>query len=149
MTRFSTITALFLTSAFATLLVSLQTPTQSVTIRADATEFDNATREKVVSYHCFKGTLTTTLELLARGEIGLEEARDRVYESALHCNPTYLLHLVNCERGASPQERVARNLIGHLRCQGQIDPATRARIHALERELAELQRRAGDGAPQS
>jgi hypothetical protein len=142
MTRFSTIAAVFLTGAFVTLLVSLLTPPHSAVIRADACEFDDATRERVVSYHCFKGTFSTALELLANGEIALEEARARVYESALCYNPGYLQHLADCERGATPQERVARNLIGHLRSRQAENPAIRARVHALELELAELRRRA-------
>ncbi len=149
MMRFSTIAAIFLTGAFATLLVSLLTPSPSTNLRADATDFDDATRAKVVSYLCFKGSLTTALDLLARGDIRLEDARDQVYESALCYNPTYLLHIADCERGATPQERVARNLIGHLRCRQQESPAIRLRIHALEVELAELQRRASDAEPQS
>jgi hypothetical protein len=149
MTRFSTITAIFLTGAFAALLVILHPPTPSVPVRADAGEFDDATRKMVVSYQCFKGTLTTMLELLAVGEIRLEDACDRVYESALCYNPTYLLRIADCEHGATPQERVARNLIGHLRSQCQENPAIRARIHPLELELAELQRRVGDDEPQS
>jgi hypothetical protein len=149
MTRFSTIAAVFLTGAFATLLVSLLTPTHATTIRVDAAEFDDATRERVVSYHCFKGSLSTALELLASGEIGLEEARNRVYESALNYNPGYLQHLADCERGKTPQERVARNLIGHLRSRQAGSSAIRARIHALELELAELQRRASHDEPQS
>jgi hypothetical protein len=138
-----------LTGAFATLLVSLLTPTHSATIRVDACEFDDATRERVVSYHCFKGTLSTALDLLASGDIGLEEARARVYESALCYNPGYLQHLADCERGTTPQERVARNLIGHLRSRLQENPALCLRIQALELELVELRRRASDGEPQS
>ena len=149
MTRYSTIAAVFLTGAFATLLVSLLTPTHSTIVRADACEFDDATRERVATYHCFKGAFTTALDLLATGEIRLDEASARVYESAVCFNPTYLHHLNDCERGTTPQERVARNLIGHLRCWQTENPAIRARIHALELELAELQRRTSHGEPQS
>jgi hypothetical protein len=138
MTRFAIITAVLLTGAFASMLVMLLAPSQATISRYDEGRFDDKTREKVVSSFCFKSTLTTTLELLARGEIRLENARTQVYESALHYHPAYLKHIETSERGATARERVAHNLIGHLRIMDESDPALQARIFALEIELAEL-----------
>jgi hypothetical protein len=138
MTRFATLAAVLLTGAFASLLVMLQTPPQARISRFDEGQFDDETRASVVFYFCFKSTLTTTLDLLARGEIRLEDARTRVYESALRYNPGYLKHIETSERGATARERVARNLIGHLRSVDESDPALQTRIFALEIEFAAL-----------
>jgi hypothetical protein len=148
MTRFATISAIFLTGAFATLLVNLQTPSQSMG-RFDESQLNDKTQERIVSYYCFKSTLTTTLELLALGKTSLEEARNRVYESALHYHPGYLKHIAECERGTTSQERVARNLIGHVRSLEEKDPTLDVRVFALEIEFADMQRRVDAGVPQS
>ena len=149
MTRFTTTTAIILTAAFATLLAHLHTPSEPVISRFDESQFDDKTQERIVCYHCFKGTLTTTLDLLANGKISLEDARNRIYESALHYNPDYLKQIAMSERGTTPQERVARNLIGHLKSQEERTPTLSARIFALQIELADMQRRADPSVPQS
>lgn len=138
MTRFSTITAIFLTGAFATLLVNLNAPSQTPLLPFNESALSDETREMLIAYQSFKGTLSATLESLERGEIDLREARDRVYEMALHCNLRYLHHIANSERGSTPQERVARNLIGHLSVLRGSRPALAVRLRALDLELAAL-----------
>ncbi len=140
MTRFTIISAIFLTGAFTTALANLHMPSQSAQCRFDDTQFDDKTREMVLSYYSFKSTLTATLELLAQGKICLGDAGNQVYEAALCHNPSYLKHLESCEQGTTPRERVARNLIGHLRSSAETNPAICVRIFALEIEFAELQR---------
>jgi hypothetical protein len=148
MTRFSTLSAIVLTGAFATLLANLHTP-QPVISRYDESQFDEKIQERIVCYCCFKSTLTTTLDLLAHGKISLEEARNRVCESALHYNPEYFKHIAAAERGTTPQEHVARNLIGHLKNREEMMPTLNVRIFALEIEFAEMQRRVDPSIPQS
>jgi hypothetical protein len=149
MTRFSTISAIFLAGSFATLLVILHTPSQPMKSEFDESQFNVTTQKMVVSYCSFKRTLTATLELLAQGKTSLEEARNRVYESALHYHPGYLEHIAKCERGTTPQERVARNLIGHVRSLEERNPTIYVRVSALEIEFADMQRRVNAGMPQS
>jgi hypothetical protein len=139
MTRFAAISAIFLTGAFATLLVNLHTPSEPLIGQYDESHCDERTRQKVVSYYLFKSTLTAVLNSLAQGTTSLKEARNQVYESALQYNPEYLRRLAICERGTTPQERVARNLIGHVCGLELTDPTICVRIFALEIEFAEMQ----------
>jgi hypothetical protein len=149
MTRFSAITAIFLTGVFATTLVSLHTPSQPAISRVDESQFNDRTREMVISYYSFKSTLTSTLDLLTQGKIGLRDARNRVYESALQNHPEYLTHIAKSDGGATPLERVARNLIGHISSGEEMNPTLYVRVFALRIEFAELQRQANAGEPQS
>jgi hypothetical protein len=55
--------------------------------------------------------------------------------------PCYLNEIAHCEQGSTPQERVARNLIGHLRSHEEFDPILHLRVFALEIEFATLQRK--------
>jgi hypothetical protein len=149
MARFTTLSAIFLTGVFTTALANLHTPPQTVTRRLDESQLDDKTREMFVTYHCFKSTLTTTLELLAHGKIRLDDARNRVHESALRYHPAYLKRIESCERGATPQERVARNLIGHVSNLAERDLIIHVRVFALEIEFADLKRQASASGPQS
>lgn len=138
MTRFSTISAIFLTGAFATLLLHMPVSHQPAVFRVDDTELDDKLRERTVTYHCFKSSLNDALHALQLGKISLREACQQVYEAGLRYNPRYIERLQTCESGATPHDRLARNLIGHI-ARSEDVPNLLERVRALNAELAELE----------
>jgi hypothetical protein len=139
MLRFSTWTAVVLTGAFGTMIWGLQSIEQA----QDTPQPPSAerVRELLATYGCFKHTLTVTLCSLENGELPLEEARVRIHDAALRYFPEYLEHIKESERETNEMDRIARNLIGHLR-HDEASITLQLRVLALEVEYAEIQRRA-------
>ncbi|HZZ79252.1 MAG TPA: hypothetical protein VFE62_12090 [Gemmataceae bacterium] len=139
MLRFSTFTAVILTGAFGTFLWSLQSADSCPDPLIRPAPSGEKVHELLTSYGCFKQTLTATLYLLENGDIKLEEARTRIYDSSLRYYPDYLEHIKLSEHATTDLDRIARNLIGHLKNGGLMADL---RVLALEVEYAELQRHA-------
>lgn len=98
-------------------------------------QFDCATIELTFHYQTFKDTLEAAVSDLAAGRVRLRKAACSVREMAdLHC-PTYLDRLKVVEPGASDEERIAHNLIGHLRDRGFVEPEMLDRAEEVECEL--------------
>ncbi len=95
-------------------------------------------RERLVNYRCFKRSFEETVESLGKGELNLKEAQARVCAAARRFHPDYLEHITHEEPGARDAERVAQNLVGHLRNRQEFQP----RACALEIELHELREEA-------
>jgi hypothetical protein len=95
---------------------------------------DQDFRERLVNYQCFKQTLEGTLASLGKGEFSLKEAHARVCAAARRFQPDYLEHLAEVEPGTTDAERVAHNLVGHIRSIQELEP----RARALEHELHEI-----------
>jgi hypothetical protein len=76
---------------------------------------------------------------LGKREINLKEAHARVCGAARRFQPDYLEHLTQVEPGATDAERVAHNLVGHLRSVEELEPRARAleiELHAIRNESA-------------
>lgn len=102
---------------------------------------DQEFRERVVNYQCFKQTLEETLVCLGTGELNLSEAHARVCATARRFQPDYLEHLTKVEPGTTDAERVAHNLVGHLRSVEKLKPRARAleiELHKIRDESATL-----------
>lgn len=101
----------------------------------DVTEFDETTTEYMINYEQFKATLKSSLHDLAERKANLQEAAERVYRSAIMHSPIYLDRICVSEIGATHEERVARNLIGHLRDLEEVNPLIGERVTELDIEL--------------
>jgi hypothetical protein len=98
-------------------------------------------RERLVNYQCFKQTLEETLVSLGKGQLNLKEAHARVCAAARRFQPDYLEHLSQVEPGTTDAERVANNLVGHLRSVEELEPRARAlenELHKIREESAPL-----------
>ncbi len=136
MTRFAALFAILLTGALVTIVASSQL--QPAPTRNLPDERHEQIGDMLVSYLCFRNTLTTAVELLASGQIELADACERVHSSATSHHPDYLKNIELSDPAPTTQERIARNLIGHLQSMEGDNPARSARVRALERELAVL-----------
>jgi|SRR6516165_3968288 hypothetical protein len=83
-------------------------------------------QERLRNYQCFKQTLNEALDSLEKGEISLKEAHARVFAAARRFQPEYLEHLSKIEPGTTDDERVARNLVGHLQMAEDLQERSRA-----------------------
>jgi predicted small metal-binding protein len=72
-------------------------------------------RERFVRYRVFKDALESALADLAERKIALKEAQVRVSDAARDYQPEHFFYLRCWEQGDSDDERVARNLVGHIR----------------------------------
>jgi hypothetical protein len=95
-------------------------------------------QEKLATYRCFKQTLETSVDELGKGEIRLREAHARVLEAARRFHPEFFAHLIRAEPGNSDEQRVAHNLVEHVRSVEEMDPNVRRQLPELEMELQEL-----------
>lgn len=101
---------------------------------------DRDVRELVFRYQSFKEIFDDTLENLGHGKIDLRTARTRV-EAASRCYwPAHVEFLTFAENGSTSEERIARNLVEHLRSVQNLEPHLKPRVRELEIELAELLR---------
>jgi hypothetical protein len=128
MNKVATILTAVLIAGFATVTMS-DAPAPSPLYWMDEQEF----RERLVSYQCFKQILEETLISLGKGELNLKEAQARVCAAARRFYPDYFEHIAREEVGTTDAERVAHNLVGHLRSM-ELEP----RARALESELREM-----------
>ncbi len=108
-------------------------PTQRDTF--DVTEFDEATTEYMMHYEQFKAALKSSLSDLTQRKANLAEATERVYFSARAHSPIYLERICVSEIGKTHEERIARNLIGHLRDLQEVNPHIGERVIELDIEL--------------
>jgi hypothetical protein len=129
MNKVATILTAVLIAGFAAVKMS-DMPAPAPLNWMDEQEF----RERLANYQCFKQTLEETLISLGKAEINLKEAHARVCGAARRFQPDYLEHLTQVEPGATDAERVAHNLVGHLRSVDELEP----RARALETELHEI-----------
>ena len=95
-------------------------------------------QQNVHEYYAFKAQFEDTLRMLADDEISLRDAHRRVKSTATHCFPNYLSNLQMSDRGANTDERIARNLVGHIQSLAEFGHASPTRVAALESELAEF-----------
>ncbi len=86
-------------------------------------------------YQSFKEVFDASLVALEKGEITLTDARARVETAARLHNPNYLTYISYYESGKTDEERVARNLAGHLRGTEVFKPHLTERVRELDCEL--------------
>jgi hypothetical protein len=141
MMRFSTLSAIVLTGAFVTLIVNIQTPDPQDAGAVPDGQYNRNIQELSISYGCFKQTFTSALDGLLSGEYGLEEARDRVHESAQSHFPNYLKHIEITDPAPTVQQRIARNLMGHLHNIDDPDGKLASRLRVLDAEFAAIKGR--------
>ena len=136
MTRFALFAAVMFVAALATVtLIEEPAPQKSCRV---VTQFDQETQELSIRYEHFKATLNGALNDLARNKGRLHDAVYGVRDASYVYCPIYVDRLQTAERGATPEERVARNLIGHLRDMEDADPRLAGRTAALVSELEAL-----------
>jgi len=99
---------------------------------------DKKVRDQVLHYFAFKQSFEATHLALHRGEITLADACERVNRLAKHYHSAYLLHIGYAEKGTSHEERVARNLIGHVALLDEKSLSSEPRVPQLQVELAEF-----------
>jgi hypothetical protein len=136
--------ALVMTATGLMTLSGLKDPAPPPMISAKVESFDDKTTQMITKYRGFKDTLELALQALAQGKISLPEATARVHDAARGFCPIYLDRIQVAEQGTTPTERIARNLIGHLR--GECRPCLTPRVRALERELDGFLRACEEGA---
>ena len=137
MTRVSVFVIVMFTAGLVT-LSWIDEPEKTDEASAAVTQFDEQTMEMVVHYESFKSTLDSALADLEGRRINLSEATIRVYGAAKLHSPVYLDRIRHSDGGKTSEERVARNLIGHLRSFEEMKPRLRDRIEELDSELTAL-----------
>src|SRR4051812_37045633 len=132
--------ALFLTAVLAAGFVTIKTAAPPPGPLVPSSNHRKV-QERLIAYRCFKPALEDALDALAKGRISLEAACARVADASRGFAPGYLHSLTRAEAGATELERVARNLLGHLKCSEEVNPRLAPRLRALEAELNELVRK--------
>ncbi len=89
-------------------------------------------------YYAFKAQFDDMLKALAHGEVSLREAHRRVKSTALCHWQNYLSNLRLSDHGANTDERIARNLVGHIQNIVELGQVSPTRVAALESELTEF-----------
>lgn len=96
---------------------------------------DREIQERYVAYHAFKQSFDATVDELGKGNLRLRTACARIQGMADAYNATYLIHLPSAESGRTDSERIARNLVGHVRSWQDRKPDYRANLVRLQTEL--------------
>jgi len=134
MSRFLTVAAVMTVAGLVTaqwIDDSVKQPRQTGRIA----QFDHETMKLTFHYQTFKDTLQSAVNDLAAGRVRLRQATHAVRAMAdVHC-PVYLDRLKLVEPGTSDDERIAHNLIGHLRDRGLVEPEMLERAERVECEL--------------
>src|SRR5207253_48538 len=138
MSRFLTVTAVMMVAGLVT-VQWIDDNAKQPRSAAKIAQFDRQTIELVLHYQTFKDALESAVEDLAAGRVRLRQAAYSVRETAdVHC-PIYLDRLKVVEPGATDEERVAHNLVGHLRDRGIATPEMLDRAAEVECELDTVQ----------
>lgn len=127
--------ALLLTSA---LIAGIAAVNLAGTPAADALKLvddDRIVQQKVANYRCFKDVLEASLDGLRTRRISLAEAHTRVRSAAQRYRPEFLEMMISSDAGDTDDERLARNLIGHVRSEMAAKPGGARRVSELEAEL--------------
>jgi hypothetical protein len=98
---------------------------------------DKRVREQELNYYAFKHSFESTILSLRRNEMTLADALERVNDLAKRYNCDYVRHLTLVETGITQDERVARNLVGHVAALEEADPSVESHLPQLQVELAE------------
>jgi hypothetical protein len=139
MTRFI---AIFLTLVAGTVrafqFVNVQGENETLVDLSDAALQDKKVGELVVTYYTFKSALEANINDLTVGTITLRDARDNVAAAARRLHPGYFTHIGLSEEGTTDEERIARNLVGHVRSNEEVTPNPNSRLPLIEKELRAL-----------
>jgi hypothetical protein len=95
-------------------------------------------QEMSVNYGAFKATFDETINALKSGEINLREAESCVRSAAETYHPSYLIDVQMSDPGETIQQRVARNLMGHVGSAEELEVNSRSRLPQLELEFVRL-----------
>lgn len=134
MMRLTTLVAVMFAAGLATLKLTDRSE-QGLGDQQTINVFDDKTHEMVLHYGFFKSSFESALRDLGHGRIHLREAVYQVREAGVVYCPIYLNRLAFAEAGATLDERIARNLLGHLRDQETANPRYAGRSTALQVEL--------------
>jgi hypothetical protein len=134
MNKFAILLTTVLTAAFFSVkLVDIQP-----SMHLDNWTDEQKLQERWVAYRCFKDTLDSALDDLARGDIRLKEAHARVLSAARQHHPDFFAYMTVTEPGSTDEERLAHNLLGHMQSLEDFDVKLAGRMPALNAELKEL-----------
>jgi hypothetical protein len=120
---------------FAILLASGLVTVRLIDFPNGTTAHNRDICEEFVRYHCFKRAFEVTIDELANGELSLKRACARTHGLADAHHPNYIAFLSLAELGATDEERVARNLVAHVRACQEWKPTSRQPLPRLEAEL--------------
>jgi hypothetical protein len=138
MNRYATfLAAVTLATGFAALRTTDESSHETVDLQ-EALAAGEKVKDLLTQYRAFKGTFETTIESLRHGQIRLKEARVIVRETAERHYPKYLKMLTLSEKGAKVDERVARNLVGHVHTIESYHPTQPSPLAKLDQELRDL-----------
>ena len=129
--------ALFLTAALVAGFVSIRITGFCLSERPEGLD-EQKLNARIANYRCFKQTLVDSLEALESGHLSLREAQERIRATASRFHPIFLETLALSEPGPTEVERVAHNLVEHVRADQDMAPHLPARVRALEIELEAL-----------
>jgi hypothetical protein len=133
--KMMTCVAIMLVAGFATvMLVDMETEARRESL-SEAFARERKLQERCVNYFAFKHSFDSTLAQLREGAISLTEACERVDRLATEFNPNFFEHLTYIENGASNDERLARNLVGHVHSVVDMFPISDSRLTDLNTEL--------------
>lgn len=96
---------------------------------------ERETQEAWIRYHSFKQVLQDTVTELTADRIRLKAAHIRVRDAAAQWNPKLFDHLAQWEQGHSDDERLVRNLVGHIEVVEKDLPTYPTRTRALRAEM--------------
>ena len=130
--------AVLLTAVLAAGIVTMKMADGPSEVSPQTVENERALQERVANYQCFKQVLDGALEGLEKREIGLKAAHARVAAAAREHHPAFYERLRDWEPGASDEERLAHNLVGHLQSMAEDRTHLEPRIRELEMELQEF-----------
>ena len=97
--------------------------------------FDADTAEMAAHYGAFKTILCQNVDALSQRTTTMAEAVQQVRQAAGRHSPIYLERIARSESGDSVDERIARNLFGHVESFTEVNPDLVPRVAELHTEL--------------
>jgi hypothetical protein len=98
-------------------------------------------QQEVAFHKEFTRVLESTLQELASGKLSLEEGSFRMTQTAETFSPIYCKEIRRSDPGASVQECVAQNLLGHLKDRAKTEPHLGKYLPELREEFHRMKNR--------
>jgi hypothetical protein len=139
MNRYATILVLvtLATGYIALRTTDTQSNSEPISLQ-EALSNEQQVKDVLTQYRIFKSTLHATIDSLRCGEIRLKEAHAIVREASNRYYPKYLKMLSWSDKGESTDERLARNLAGHVHSLEHVYPTQPSPLAGLDEDLREL-----------
>ena len=119
-------------------IIALKTMDVSALLPDPRDFWPETNQQNVQNYYAFKAQFSGILNELGAEKITLREANFRVESLARSLWPNYIANLSMSETGKTQQERMARNLVGHIKNFAEFGELPVSRGIAVEAELDEM-----------